>query len=336
VTVYALEDAVAGAGEFRLRVRDCAIEQGRVYAVVGPNGSGKTTLLRMLAFRLRPVRGRVAFRGEVVDYADRAGLLARRRRVSALLQTPYLFNLSVRENIAYGLKVRGLPRREVASRVGAIMERLGLAALAARNAHALSGGEAQRVALARALVLDTEVYLLDEPTANVDQRQVRAVEELILEFNRKNAATIVLSTHSQDQACRLSHHVVSVVEGEIRDIAYENVFAGVLHADPDGLRGMALPGGARIRAATAKTGAATIAVDPRDIILSRQAIDSSALNRLTGTIVKIEDADGTLRVFVDAGALICAMITRRSFLDMGLNVGERVWLTFKATAVKVL
>ena len=134
----------------------------------------------------------------------------------------------------------------------------------------------------------------------------------------------------------MSRHLISIVDGRIRDIAYENVFPGTLSRGPDGVKAVTVRGGVRLRTAEGEPGRVTVSIDPREILLSREELVSSALNRLHGSITKIEDVNGSLRVFVDVGVALCAVITRTSYHKMGLNIGNRVWATFKANAVKVL
>jgi tungstate transport system ATP-binding protein len=337
VTLYSLKETESSRGEFTLSISDCLLESGRIYSVIGPNGSGKTTLLNTLAFLQTPSRGRLVFKQKTVDYSDRAAVLALRRQAGYLMQNPYLFNMSVFDNIAYGLKVRACPRDEVRRRVEAIMDRMSLSHLAKRNAHRLSGGEAQRVALARTLVLDCDVVLLDEPTASVDLHNIRAVEEAILQFNREKNTTVIFTTHSHDQAYRMSGSLLSIINGKICGVTYENVFDGTVQEGSDGVRTVTPASGIRFAVGTGATGQkVTIAIDPEDIILSEDRLSSSALNTFQGTITRAEETDGTLRLFVDIGVTLCAVLTRKSFVNMGLNIGKTVWITFKANAVKVL
>jgi tungstate transport system ATP-binding protein len=333
---YELSDVEAGRGDFTLRIAACRLAAGGVYAAVGPNGSGKSTFLDLLALLLPPRRGCVRVDGEDVAGRDPDALLPHRRRIGYLLQKPYLFNMSAAENVGYGLRLRGVLPTATRARVQEAMEQLDIAHLAHRNAHTLSGGEAQRVALARTFVLEPAVLLLDEPTANVDRRHVATVEEFVRDANTRRGTTVVLATHSRDQAYRLARHVLSIIDGAIRDVAYENVFTGALTAEPDGLHAVRLREGPVLHVTEGRPGSVTVAVDPQDVLLSAQELASSALNRFHGTISRIEDVNGTLRVFVDVGADFCAVISKRSFLDMRLNIGTPVWVTFKASAVKVL
>lgn len=334
--LYDLKDTLNVRADFKLAIEACRIEPGVVYAVTGPNGSGKSTFLKLLAFIERPSKGSVIFNGRAVNYDSPNELLRLRRRTGCLLQNPYLFNMSVYDNIGYGLKVRGTSDSDISKKVARIMDELSLVHLAGRGAHTLSGGEAQRVALARALVLDVDVFLLDEPTVNVDQAHVRVVEELIIRLNRDRKVTVIVATHSLDQVYRMSRNIITVMNGRISDIGYANVFSGVLNEDADGLKRVRLDIKTEIRVAEGQPGPATVAIDPQAIILSDYELMSSALNRLRGTIVKIEEAGGSVRVFMDTGIILCALITRKSYHDMNLNIGKSVWLTFKASAVRVL
>jgi tungstate transport system ATP-binding protein len=334
--MLAVRNAKLRVGEFVLTIDECSLERGSIHAVVGPNGSGKSSFLNLLACMDRPESGSVLFGGKPVDHANSTALLATRRRIGYLMQNPYLFNMSVRDNVAYGLKVRRLPKDAVTSAVDVMLERFLLTDLADRAAHTLSGGEAQRVALARTLVLDADVYLLDEPTASVDERNIRTVEQSIRQVCEQKGATIVLTTHSREQAYRMSRRPISIIGGGISDVEYENVFSGELKTEPDGLRKVMLQEGVALMVGKGVDGPVTIAVDPQDVILSSKEIESSALNRFHGPITKVEDVDGSLRVFVDTGVVLCAMITHRSFSEMALNVGKPVWATFKANAVKII
>jgi tungstate transport system ATP-binding protein len=140
-----------------------------------------------------------------------------RRRVTTVFQRPILLNRSVRDNVEYGLRLRG--RRNGRQLVEATLERVGLGELAAQRARTLSGGEAQRVALARAMVLRPDVLLLDEPTANLDPYNVGLIEEIVRDLNREWGTTIVLVTHNIFQARRLADRVALLLEGQMVEMA---------------------------------------------------------------------------------------------------------------------
>jgi tungstate transport system ATP-binding protein len=176
-----------------LELDELAIWPGRLYVLTGLNGSGKSTLLNILAFLSPPSAGEVSFAGQRVTWQKRQlGLL--RRRVTLVHQSPYLFAGTVAGNIAFGLKARGLERRELRWRVGDSLAKVGLAGFEGRKIGQLSGGEAQRVALARALALQPEVLLLDEPLANVDKETTQILQPLLAALPAAGT-TVVMSTH---------------------------------------------------------------------------------------------------------------------------------------------
>ena len=334
--MYELSRIVCIRGSFRLSVEHCHLEQGATYVVAGPNSAGKSTFLDVLALQREPAEGELVHCGQNVNWDDRRDLLAKRRRTAYLMQNPYLFQASVAENIGYGLRLRGLDNQHARDRISVISKRLSLDHLLERSAQALSGGEAQRVAIARTLVLDADVYLLDEPTVNVDRRHVSLVEDVIRETVSRQEATAVITTHVHDQAYRLSSRHISIIDGQIRDVVYENVMTGELRIEKDGAKTVWLPEGVRLGVAEGSEGPVTVVIDPKSLILSSSELESSARNRLSGTVTRVEDQNGTLRINIDVGVMLSAQITRRSFDQMGLNIGHRVWVTFKASAVRVL
>jgi tungstate transport system ATP-binding protein len=203
------------------RVLDVAalhVPAGQVLAVVGPSGAGKSTLLRLLNFLEPPTRGSLLFHGQPVPARPPLPLL---RSVTTVFQRPLLLDRSVRDNVAYGLRLRGLPAGE---RVQAAIERVGLGGLERQPALKLSGGEMQRVALARALVLQPRVLLLDEPTANLDPYHVGLIEDLVRDENRQRGTTIVLVTHNVFQARRLAQRVALLLAGQLVEAASASVF----------------------------------------------------------------------------------------------------------------
>lgn len=215
MTAYRLDNIVAGHNGFTFRVDDWHVDPGSMIAVVGPNGSGKTTLLNLLAFMMKPKRGRVAFRAKAVDYADPRGLLSLRREIGYLMQNPCLFSMSVRRNVEYGLRLRGTPKAVMNERVEQLLEELALKDLEHRSVRELSGGEVQLVALARTLVLHAPVLLLDEPTGNVDKARIGIVERRLSEVNRAEGVTVIFATHSETQAERMAHQKIHLTDGRI-------------------------------------------------------------------------------------------------------------------------
>jgi tungstate transport system ATP-binding protein len=210
--LYQLESVTQTYGGRRVLDIDLLdIPAGSIQGLLGPTGAGKSTLLRLLAAVEPPASGQLRF-GEH-RLVGRHLPLDVQRRITLVFQRPLMLAGTVRANVEYGLRLRGRTGRS--SRVQAILERLGLAKLAARPARSLSGGEAQMVALARALVLDLDVLLLDEPTAHLDPARVAVVEALIGEIHRERGITVVWATHNLFQARRVAQRTALLLEGRL-------------------------------------------------------------------------------------------------------------------------
>lgn len=178
-----------------------------ITVVAGPNGAGKSLLLRVLSGLLKPTHGRITWGGLPPD-------CARVSSVGFVLQRPVLLRRSALANIEYALGVSGVPRYERRARAGEALSSAGLSHVASRPAPSLSGGEQQRLALARALVFKPQCLLLDEPTANLDQRSIEAFEEQLLAA-KSQATPILLVSHDAAQIRRLADHVLVLHHGRI-------------------------------------------------------------------------------------------------------------------------
>jgi len=191
-----------------LKEVDLQMFEGEVMALIGPTGSGKTTLLRLIDLLEEPSSGAILLEGRDVARLPERELLKLRRRMAMVFQKPVMFKASVKDNVSYGLKVRGIKAPE---KVDLVLEAVGLQSYAHRDATTLSGGEMQRIALARALIVEPEVLLLDEPTANLDPGSAASVEELISGLQ----TTVIMATHNMNQCLRLSDRVAVLLEGRL-------------------------------------------------------------------------------------------------------------------------
>ncbi len=303
------------------------IAQRRITVLVGENGSGKTTLLRVLAGLLEPAAGSIELRGRP------AGGAALRRATVLVHQAPLLFRGSVTQNVRYGLAIRRVPREEEERRVRRALSRVGLSGFGSRRAGALSGGEKQRVALARALVLESPVLLLDEPTANLDPDARAAVERVI----REEAAcgvTIVISTHLTEIAYRLCDDMVRLDAG--RPVAgEENILRGAVEGSDEHMTRFRVAGGP-VLLCPARQGDFRVAVlSMHELILSDEPLASSARNRLRGRVTRVDTVEGLLRVTVDCGVPLRALITPESAQEIGVTPGHALVVTFKVSAVRL-
>ncbi len=221
-SIYELQDVTKEYNGRRvLQVHELAIDRGEIFAVVGPSGAGKSTLLRLLNFLEPPTTGLIRFLNQEFT-STRPMSLSLRRRVTTVFQRPILLSRSVWANVNYGLQLRG--QHDSASEIQMALEQVGLRALARRQARTLSGGEAQRVALARAMVLQPDVLLLDEPTANLDPYNVALIEDILRMVNREGGTTLVLVTHNVFQAKRLAHRVALLLDGKMVEVARVDAF----------------------------------------------------------------------------------------------------------------
>jgi tungstate transport system ATP-binding protein len=311
--------------------------------VVGPNGAGKSTLLLALARLVRPQRGRVAFRDLDGGHDDD---LAHRRRIGLVLPDPVLLSASVFDNVASGLRFRGVPRDEVRARVSDWLERLGIGHLRDRPARQISSGEAQRVSLARALVVEPDLLLLDEPFASVDAMTRALLLDDLENLLQATPVTCVAVTHDLDEAVRLGDRVAVILQGRLRQCdSPERVLTAPVDADVAAFVGVTtrLPGRVVL-----------FCLRPEDITLwagddagrgnhADQGGDpvhgsalSSARNRLPGLVSRVTPSGPLVRVSVDCGVPLVALVTRASADEMGLAVGRPVVATFKATAAHLI
>jgi tungstate transport system ATP-binding protein len=208
-----------------LQVDSLAIQRGETLAVVGPNGAGKSTLLLALARLLYPSQGEILYDGKPLkDWKE----LEYRRKISFVFQAPLLMDMTVEQNVALGLKFRGVPKQEISQRAGKWMKQLGVEALAKRRAGQLSGGEAQRVSLARALVLEPELLLLDEPFSALDPPTRAKLIDDLSTLLRAHQRTAVFVTHNLNEAATLSHRIAVLVGGVLRQVGT----AGQIKSNP--------------------------------------------------------------------------------------------------------
>ena len=187
-------------GDVSLEFRDAEL-----VLLTGQNGSGKTTLLRILAGLLKPQQARLVLEGRELSWRRCRPLL--RREICYLHQQPYLFDCSVEENIAYGLRRQRLPRKVIREKVQQALQLASLQHLAGRNSRELSGGEKQRVAIARAWVLTPRLMLLDEPVASLDKRSRSRTYGLMSELQQQGISVIYTSHEPQLGDLRLSRHI---------------------------------------------------------------------------------------------------------------------------------
>jgi spermidine/putrescine ABC transporter ATP-binding subunit len=193
---------------------DLAVQRAELVGLLGPSGCGKTTTLRIVAGFERPDQGEVVIRGRSVT-----GLPAHRRDIGIVFQSYALFpHMTVFQNVAYGLRVRGLPRHEIGSRVASALDLVHLRELEHRYPRQLSGGQQQRVALARAVVIRPTVLLLDEPLSNLDARLRQEMRSEIRRLQRRLEIATIFVTHDQEEALSMADRIVVMNAGRVEQI----------------------------------------------------------------------------------------------------------------------
>jgi molybdate transport system ATP-binding protein len=350
-TGQALLDAhlVVSRGEWELDIA-LQLEAGGVTALLGPNGAGKSTTLQALAGLLSVCDGRVVLDGAVLD-DPRAGvrLPAEERRVGLVFQDYLLFpHLSARDNVAFGLRARGIGKAEARATADRWLTRMGLAAYAARRPRELSGGQAQRVALARALATEPRLLLLDEPLAALDAGARMSVRtDLRGHLGEFGGATVVV-THDPLDALVLAYHVVVIENGRVvqagtpAEVARQprtryvaslvglNLFRGVAR---DG--GVVLDDGTSLTTAEDHEGPVFVVIRPSAIGVYGGQPHGSPRNAWPARLTSVEQQGHAVRLAAIGPPDVFVDVTPQAVAELGLTVGSSVWLSVKATDLLV-
>ncbi len=336
-----------------------SVNSGEVFALIGPTGAGKTTLLRIMNLLEFPSAGEIYFGGKCIPRSGKQRLEIR-RRMSFIHQKPQVFNLSVYDNVACGLRWRGEGKNRIAEKVDHILEMVGLEGYKNRNARTLSGGEVQRVALARSIVLEPEVLLLDEPTANLDPVSTAKIEQLISYVARQRNTTMIMATHDMSQGQQLADRIGVLLNGRLvqtgnatdifrspqnEEVAHfvgmENIMAGVIATNNDGIATINVGGNAEgIRMEAVSNWAVGKEVyaclRPEDITLALSRTKSSARNSFQARVTQVTTLGPLSRVEIDCGFRLIALVTKISAEELNLQAGSEVYATFKATGVHII
>jgi molybdate transport system ATP-binding protein len=326
------------------------VAEGEVLAVLGPNGAGKSTLLRVLAGLLPPEGGRVVVAGAVWDdVAAGVHVPAHRRALGMVFQDHLLFpHLSVVDNVAFGLRSRGVRTAAARAAAGEWLGRVGLDGLADRRPGQLSGGQAQRAALARALVWDPTLLLLDEPLSALDARTRLTVRAELRRHLGDFGGRTVLVTHDPVDAMALADRVVVVEDGRVvqegtpahisrhprTDYVARLVGLSLLPGTGDG-RVVRLDGGGVVAVAEEVAGPVFAAVRPESVALYLTRPDGSPRNVWRSRLVGATPHGHTVRCELGGEVPLVADVTATAFAELGLAPGAEVWATVKASEVAV-
>jgi putrescine transport system ATP-binding protein len=357
IPLLSIDAVVKRFGAFRAVDRlSLDIKAGEFFALLGPSGCGKTTLLRMLAGFETPDEGRILLNGR-----DIAQVLPHQRPVNMMFQNYALFpHLTVRDNIAFGLKRAGVSRSEIDIRVAELVALVKLEGLEKRKPDQLSGGQKQRVALARSLARRPQVLLLDEPLAALDKKLRESTQLELMELQRRLGTTFIIVTHDQEEAMTVASRIGVMDAGRLEQVAtprelYEaphsrwiaefvgdvNIFEGQVESREAHRLAISTKDAGTIvvaepRQPITKTIVA-VAIRPEKVKLSRRgpvadAVNAHALNRLEGVVTDVGYLGGvtTYKVKLDTGAVLRSSMANTARLDIdAYNVSQRVvaWFT---------
>ena len=309
-----------------LNIQDSCIERNTSTAILGINGSGKSTLLNLLAFLEQPTSGQLEFK-QVAVQADQ--LQACRKRIAYVQQKPYLFDRSVTENIILPLQLRGIDAVIANQRVAALMQQLNISHLAQRPAREISGGEVQKVALARAMITEPEVLLLDEPFTHLDRATTEFLEEFLLDLKQTGQVSLIFTIHDQLKAHYLADQVFSLLEGRLVPSDSLNL----MHGEVDTARSVFVSKRMEIVVPCNIEAARHIALDPKQLVLSRERLDSSMRNQFQGRITGMQEYRDEVRISLDAGEVLHAVITHAALKELAVTPGDSVWISFKSSSL---
>ena len=311
-------------GALDLRIARLELLPGLVYCIEGPNGAGKSTLLWLLSGLLEPRGGQVQAFGAPLDRSSTES----RRRITLLMEKPYLLRTTVLRNVEYGLARHGVSRTERRARASKALQSLEIEHLADAIPSRLSQGERKRVALARALALETEVLMLDEPTSHVDRKTAVLIEEIIERLRGKT--TVVVSTHDIHQSRRLADQVLTMIDGKLSDVSHENVFSSDAQVR-DGERVAMLESGWEVPLPSGHAGPVEILIDPHRIQLFPQSTDAP---KALVTGMTMERAG--VRIELEGSPKLVVRVDRDRLASGDISVGQTISIGFPAEAVRVL
>lgn len=315
-----------------LSIEFLTFNEGKVYGLAGPNGSGKSTLLKLLNLLEPPSRGEILYRGAPVRWDG--SCLPLRREMAGVLQETFLWDTTVFKNVALALRWRGMRKEEIGRAVAQALSQVGLKEFGRRRARQLSGGEARRVALARALAIQPKVLFLDEPTSSVDRESSELIEKVIRRLNGTGPTTVFFATHDMGQAYRMADQVITLLDGHLTDSPLENVFLGRI-VDVNGTREL-VTGRLRLIVKTDRRGDVTASIDPGAVLITTGELRPGAQNCLPARVTRIEEANGQVRLTLDAGEEIVARLTPERFASLEIGLGGQVWASVEPSSVRVL
>jgi ABC-type sugar transport system ATPase subunit len=306
-----------------LNIKNLTIHHGEICCFSGPNGAGKSTFLEILAGLIPKTSGSILWHGQPITNSQQ-------KKIIMVLQNPLMFDTTVANNIAFGLKANKIPVNEHPRRIAAALQTMRLENFAKRQARTLSGGEKQRTAIARALVLNPEILLLDEPTAGLDQASKNLIAQLIKQIHQQEKKTFIIASHDIDFLLSIATATFSLNSGSLIPLSIRNLFHGRIEAN-----GLIQVNQLQIVSAAEQNGDINFVIPPEAVVLAKTPSKSSMRNSFSGQVTKMA-ADGEhISVWIDIGIEICSTVTRATLEQMKFTIGDQLWTEFKANAIKV-
>jgi len=347
---------VIRGGALLVDIPSLSIQEGEVLSLIGPNGAGKTTLLKALSYLQKPSQGEILVRGETIQSGQSA--FRYRRKIAMVFQEPLLFDTTVFENVASGLRIRGMRGSEIKPLVVEQLERFGIAQLGQRSARTLSGGEAQRTSLARAFAIHPEILFLDEPFASLDPPNRESLIEDLERALRQTGTTAVFVTHDRLDALRLSDRMAVMKDGRIVQdgspeavmnypgdefvasfVGVETILTGKVKTQNSETFVTSVSGNEIEAVGKVPVGEIVfLCIRPENVTLSTNGSreTTSARNVLSGRIEKITSLGPYQKVHLDCGFPLVAYVTRHSLEKLSLKEGKEIVASFKATGIHVI
>ncbi|MBI4181188.1 MAG: ABC transporter ATP-binding protein [Chloroflexi bacterium] len=344
-----IKDLSVSLGSFLMKDVTLDVQDGEYFVLLGPTGAGKTVLLESIA-GLKPIsRGQIWINGRDVTHLN-----LEQRNIGFAYQDYVLYShLSIRGNITFGLMWKNKKQRELEEAVDRIVELLGIKYLLDRRPLSLSGGESQKIALARALAIKPDLLLLDEPLSAVDPQTKETFERELKEIHNRLRLTTIHVTHNFEEAIALGDRIAVIGDGRIvqvgtpeqifrhpnseftaRFVGTRNIFSGEVTDATEGQSIFCIDG-VRLAVNTQRRGKLHASIRPEDILISREPLHSDTTNSLPGTITHIADRGSVVYLTVNIPPEFTCLILHRSLEETGFREKEKVFITFKTSAVNI-
>ena len=337
-------------GAFALKNINLAVDGAQYLVLLGPTGAGKTLLLDTIMGFNKPDKGAV-----LIDGKDVTDVAPEKRGIGYVPQNSVVFpHLTVRQNIAFGLKMQGKQQAKLEKTVDEMLDLAKLRSIEQRPTASLSGGEKQKLALARVLAINTQIILLDEPLASVDAETAGQLRQELKRLHREDGKTVVHVTHSLIEGFSLADKLALMNAGEIvqvggvkavltkpknefaaRLLGYDNVYK----ANPletQAVFSVLDVEGVKLRVSGKVTSACMVALRPEDIAVETSAVNDVGFNVLKANIKQYADLGALVMVTADAGLTFNIAVSKNSFIEKELDVGKEVWLKIKDNAIKTI